>query len=89
MNCRRDKKKIRTVFSKRKGKNVLSTVVNSCVADTQTSKSSITSDTCDVYGALFNWIFSRTKTMYYLQPSISRCSLIDLLQWRWKLFVLE
>lgn len=69
-------------------KYVLSPVADSSFVDTETYKSSISADTCDVHGFIPNRILLGKETLYNLQSCVPRSCNSHLLQWSWKLHIM-
>lgn len=69
---------------KNEGRNVLSTVVNSSAANTETCNSGITADASHVRDTLSDRVPARTETLYYLYRDIPRrCSCVLLQRYRY------
>lgn len=59
--------------------HVLSTMVDPCFTHTKTCEPCASPDSCDVHDSLLDRIFSRKKTLHYLQRSVSSCCIFNLL----------
>lgn len=46
---------------------------------TETVESSLVADSCHVHGTIFDWLFFRTETVYYMQHCILGGSIPDML----------